>query len=374
MRVAIISDSHFDETKRFEECCRLHHWIHDDASGRGISLTVLGGDLYERRSTPEERRAAAEWITSMAELAPVAAVRGNHDVPEDVALLRRLRTEHPVIVEERAAVHIISGAAVACMAWPRKADVLAWARERGVDAGALAAEHLRAVLTGLGAEVAQHPGPRILLAHAMVSGAVAATGQPLVGSELEVSLADLALAQADFVALGHIHRGQGFRFGDVPMVYAGSPRRTDFGMDHPVGYVVANVERGHASWEFIGAPSAPMLLIDAVYDPEAGLQLVAPSDVSGAEIRIRTVVDVEYREAAKAAVATQVAAWLECGAVLVQPEERVSADVRARAPEVAAAHTLREKLCAYWAAKGFDPGDRRERLLGKLAEIEGGAA
>ena len=34
MKFALISDSHFDEGSRWEECLRLHNWIADDIAAR----------------------------------------------------------------------------------------------------------------------------------------------------------------------------------------------------------------------------------------------------------------------------------------------------------------------------------------------------
>jgi hypothetical protein len=59
------------------------------------------------------------------------------------------------------------------------------------------------------------------------------------------------------------------------------------------------------------------------------------------------------------------------GAVSVKLEPQVTTTVRARAPEVASARTLREKLCLYWAAKGVMPEpERAERLLAMAESME----
>jgi hypothetical protein len=58
------------------------------------------------------------------------------------------------------------------------------------------------------------------------------------------------------------------------------------------------------------------------------------------------------------------------GAVSVQVEEVVTPTTRARAPEIAAATTLREKVETLWTVQGFDPGVRRQSLLAKLGQIE----
>src|SRR6185369_15630788 len=129
--------------------------------------------------------------------------------------------------EEAYGVHVLAGVAVAAVAWPRKAQLLASIGQPVSHAAAtqLAADAINSLLQGLGAELAQHDGPRVLASHAMVCGSVTSVGQPLVGHDMEVGIGDLGLAKADFVALGHIHKAQEWSFGRTPIVYTGSPRR-----------------------------------------------------------------------------------------------------------------------------------------------------
>ena len=213
MQVAILADSHFDEHSRFAECVRVHDWIADDIAARGVDLILHAGDVYERKSAPREREAVAAWVQRVTQTAPLVIVRGNHDILGDLPLLARLETRHPVYVEEGAAVRYVETArgvaAVACVAWPRKASLHAMLGQVGHEGSELAAgDAMRAVLRGLGAEMAEHDGPRLLLSHAMVRGSKTSHGQPLVGCDMELGLDDLALAGADFYALGHIHMPQ----------------------------------------------------------------------------------------------------------------------------------------------------------------------
>ena len=124
-RLAVIGDSHFDETSRFDECVRLHDWIAEDMKSRGVTGVVHTGDVYERRSTPRERAAVAQWVQRVTNFAELLIIRGNHDALGDLPLLSRLRTAHTLNVEEEAGVYEVSGVTVAAMAWPRKAEVLA---------------------------------------------------------------------------------------------------------------------------------------------------------------------------------------------------------------------------------------------------------
>ena len=46
------------------------------------------------------------------------------------------------------------------------------------------------------------------------------------------------------------------------------------------------------------------------------------------------------------------------------------ADLPSEPAPIAAAHSVEEKLRAYWTMKGTPPVDRQEQLLRKLAEVE----
>ncbi len=381
MRTAIIADSHFDEGSRFEECIRIHNWIADDVAERGVDLVLLSGDLYERKSTPNDRLAASAWIRRLAETAPVVIVRGNHDVLDDLPLLVRLDTNHPVHVEEAAGVVHVAGAAVGCLAWPRKGRLLSQiAANVGLEeAGQIAAVQLQNVIRGLGAEMAKHDGPRILLAHAMVRGSVTSHGQPLVGCDMELGLEDLALARADLYALGHIHMFQDWKIDDVPVVYPGSPRRTAYGEIEQKGYVVADfLGQRLTGWEFIPTPATPMFLLEDEWGAEedgtfgwlAGLH-GEPGSIAGAEVRFRYYVGADHREAAKAAAAVIKFSLEEQGAVAVKVEDVVRPTTRARAPEIVDAKGIDEKLRTLWKARDDVPEpERADRLLSLARTIE----
>lgn len=395
-RIAIIADSHFDLSSRFEECIRVHQWIAEDVACRGVDLVLHAGDVFERRSNPEERRAVAEWLTAMAATAPVIVVRGNHDALGDLSIFSRLRTKHRVIVEEACGVHVVAGVAVGCLAWPRKAQLLAMTGASTVEHGeADARDALVNVLRGLGAEFAAHDGPRVLLAHAMVRGSMTSTGQPLVGCDMEIGLEDLSLAGADFIALGHIHMPQAWDsiLGDASAVYPGSPRRTAFGEVEEKGYVIAEIDESRlaftadaprsarVTWERVATPCAPMLLVSGMYEPEVGevcvhgLSMPTRESAPGAEIRFRYETPADAREAAKRCAAGWRERWLEYGAAAVKLEEVVIASTRARSPEVAEARTTWAQLEAYWPARSDAPAEeRRAELRAKLTTIEGAAA
>jgi len=369
MLILCSADHHFDERSRFEECVRVHRWMVELARREKPSLFLSGGDIYERASTPLEREAVAEWLTAMAEVCPVVISKGNHDRARDVELMRRLRTRHPVIVEERAGVHVVAGAAIGAIAWPEPAFLTA--RAESSDA---ASTDLRGALTnilrGLGVQLAEHDGPRVLLGHLMVDGSVTSTGQPLLGQPINVSLSDLALARAQLGIIGHIHNAQCFDVAGAPHWYPGSPFRTTFGQLETKLVLLAEFDRRRlVGVHEIATPATPMVHVVGTY---VGGQLEhdAPDKVNGAELRFRYSVANADREAAKALAEALRERWLAEGAEHVKLEQEIVVETRARMPEVVAALRPSEKLQAYWAAKGFEPGERREPLLQKFAELE----
>lgn len=378
MKVAIIGDSHFDEHSRFAECIRLHDWIADDARARGVDVVLHAGDVFERKSTPAERNAFASWVRRIADFAPLVIVRGNHDAVGDLAIFASLDTSKTVIVEEAADCHAVCTDAgelvIGCLAWPRKAELVA-SGAFGDDEGA-AGRALRAVLSGFRDEFESVERlPRILLTHAMVRGSMTSVGQPLVGMEMELGLEDLALAGADFIALGHIHMPQDWDAAGVPAVYPGSPRRTTFGEVEDKGYIVATFDGPKlVGWERVVVPATPMYLADARVDADGNRGHVTglPDEIpAGAEVRFRVHGPASQREKIREIGRDATALLTQVGAV-VKVEEVITAETRARAPEVAKAATLADKLSAFWASKGIPiTGERLARLVSKANKLEG---
>lgn len=381
MKIAIVADSHFDEHSRFQECVNLHAWIQGDAHNRGCAALLHAGDVFERRSTPRERAAVADWLRDCAITMDVVVVRGNHDQLEEHDLWPQLKTQERIETFERPGlteiVDLASGSriAVATFPWPQKAHVEA----AGVDAR----EAMRGVLRGLGDQLSTLDCPRILLAHAMVRGSRTSTGQELLGCELELGLEDLALARCDLYALGHIHAHQHWMVGDAPAIYPGSPRRANFGELEPKGYVVAEFDgRRLVGWEFVETPATPMVHVDATWIRNVSVDGAAACDgalviagvesaVSGAEVRLRVHVSADHREAARRSAQEVSDRYKAAGAVSVKVEEQVMATTRARTPEVARAVTLVDKLDALWSSRNDAPDPvRREALMAKLYELE----
>lgn len=393
-----ISDTHICATSpRWPECQRVLGWFANLALS-GADLVIHCGDLYDRASTPVDRAFAASWLMRIASACPVIVVRGNHDVSRDLEILAALSSEHPIHVCEQPTVIVEAGVVVQCLPWPRVAELAARTGATGADLDERAREALRDVLRGLecdarslreGAHRDSSPdAPVILATHALITGAITSHGQPLVGGELALGLADLALAEADVMIAGHIHAPQQWDHGGKRIAYCGSPFATAFGEHEGKSVVRLGVEDdGRVSFSRIVTPAQRMIdvraeVADPARDPSAFGLGDLPSgpvfahdghriDVAGHQVRLRYVVEAGCRELARAEAAKLRDGWLAAGAerVVVEPEVLVAST--ARAPEIARATTVREQLESMWVARSDRPPDA-DGVLSALAEIEEG--
>ncbi len=388
MRIMATGDDHFCEEKRFDECVRVHDWIADRVHAEKPDLFLLDGDIFERKSLPVERLAVARFLRAVLEVCPVVMVRGNHDWPDDIEIFSKLKGKNQLIIEQQAAVHVVNGIAVAAMAWPNVAHL----RASGMDERTA----LQNVLRGMGADIANHDGPKVAVGHWMIDGSVTSHGQPLIGHTMNVALDELAMLHCPLVLAGHVHKPQEWRFGDTEILYCGSPFRTAFGEVEEKSIVCAEWTGERWAVARMPTPARQMLLLEDEWGKEigdygwlVGLHGHPGADgVKGAEIRLRYRVDSDQREAAAEGVQMWVDKLMAEGAHSVKLEERVIAKTRARVPEMLAItdgavehevveenehakSTTERQLEVLWKARSEDIDPlRKARLLEKVSTID----
>lgn len=94
--------------------------------------------------------------------------------------------------------------------------------------------------------------PVILTAHASIQGAVYGGERTvMLGNELVLPGSVVCDPRLDYVAMGHIHKGQNLNAGShPPVIYPGSIERIDFGeFEDEKSFIIAQVERGHVTFE-----------------------------------------------------------------------------------------------------------------------------
>ena len=378
-RLLAVGDHHVRKAApRWPECERIHGFILGQIRELRPDVFVSVGDLYDSSSTPDDRAYMVDWVTQAAEECEIVFVKGNHDRYLDLSIFSRLHTRYPVHVQEDVGMYRVGGMQIAAMAWPDRIDV---AGRLGISKGiADLDERLRAHVGERLEKIHTQWDPdcaRILAGHFSVSGAVTSAGQPMKGGEINIGIADLVRARAQFVVMGHIHCPQDWMYGDVPVVYTGSPFRTAFGEAEEKGIVLADFAGGKLeSWRRIPTPATPMVLVGGYWDAEAqtlngDVAAIRPEEVRGAEIRIRYEIDDDTRVTARAAAERLCQQLLEAGAVAVKIEDPVRPSVTARVPEIAEAHGLEAKLRLFWKARAQElPAERIARLIYQAHRLE----
>lgn len=286
----------------------------DEANG--VDLVVFGGDAFKTRDPrPTYQRAFARRMRRLSQGGlPVVLIAGNHDLPtaahraHAVEIFDTLNVPYVYVSSkpEWFRIEMKSGPVqVVTLPWVTRNALLAREEYKNrslEEVNELILERLIQIVEGENGLISQldRSVPTVLAAHSTVQGAV-------YGSERSVMLGnDVLLPPSlvrhpawDYVALGHIHKHQ-VLYESPPVVYAGSLERIDFGEEKETkGFVVAEIERGNACYEFHPVDARPFVTVRAKADgddPTAQvLAAVAAHDVTDAVVRVivQTTADKE---------------------------------------------------------------------------------
>lgn len=262
MQVACIGDTHLQST----------HWRNDDrlaafdaAISAALELPQLRvivhmGDIFHGATTPDDRLAAADRLERAAKHVPVIEVEGNHGKPLDTALYSRLRTQSGIHVCTQPELIHVGGVLFAVLPYPSKAAMVAAGATREAQVKiAHDAFDLMAMEDAAG-PWDSWTGPKMLIGHLTIRGAVTSVGQPLVAAELEMDPLTLVRYGDCPKIFGHIHKHQ--VVGDA--VYVGSSCRMDWGETERKGWVLVQfagptqTDTRAYSWQFKELPVPPM--------------------------------------------------------------------------------------------------------------------
>lgn len=252
----------------------------DIALEREIDVCIFAGDAYKnQRPNPTFQREFSRRIKRLADHGvPVILLIGNHDMATADRAASSLDIfgvlDVPgVVVADREEVHQITcrqgqPLQVATVPYPQRSRLLAHDTFKNMtldDLDLALGEIMHQNLTDLAAEVMETPDiPAVLTAHLSVSEAKQGSEQSvMIGRDIVVLKSLLANPAWDYVALGHIHKHQELNKGQhPPIVYPGSLERIDFGEEgERKGFVLVELERGRAEWEFIPVQARPFITI-----------------------------------------------------------------------------------------------------------------
>ena len=80
----------------------LDQILQEGAQLPALAAWLQVGDVYDSRSTVEDRNTVAGYLVAMAQYAPVIVVGGNHCAPGDLDVLGKLASRWPIYVVTRS--------------------------------------------------------------------------------------------------------------------------------------------------------------------------------------------------------------------------------------------------------------------------------
>lgn len=374
----------------------------DQIIAAGLALPHLGawlwpGDLNHtghvgRPLVVEDTNAIAERLLRMANAAPVVIVYGNHDFAGDLDVFAKLEAAHPIYVIDRPTCVRVrlatwEDATVFCLPYPTKAG-LASMGVTPADVVDVAADALEPIFMHAAAELAAaraNGDLTLMIGHVNVGGSIVSSGQPNIGREIELAPRHLDRLGLIYKGLNHIHRGQAI----AGAWYAGSVCRLDWGEIEEKRWLQIVLDKtvmGEDVFDVVSHPIdvPPMFHIegrltrdgfftahdelmcpacsgdgDGVKDPSEGTLACATCQGSGrrsfagCEVRVRCT----FKQSEKSVLDFDLVRARFAGALTLKVEEFAEPDSPLRAPHVAAARTLRDKLHAWW---DYDAKTREE--------------
>ncbi len=279
---AHIADVHFgSDEDLLKEVVACSGFAADYVVKAKPDFVMITGDLYDHRLLLDSAGslAALAFVRRIAAVCPVLIVRGT-DLHDFDSLESLQGLPNVMVVSEARQVFFRKGtgfyecngneipdAVFSCLPSPSKTFLVSLGATPD-DAQKEVVNMVGRLLRGWGevnAVMRDAGAVTVLAGHGTIAGAVTSTGQVMIGHDLEYGTHDLALANADYVGFGHIHKSQ--KIG--PAWYAGSIGRLNAGEQEEKGFFMVDLEPGApVSPRFIQTPARKYLVIDLGKDPE----------------------------------------------------------------------------------------------------------
>ncbi|MFS0515729.1 exonuclease subunit SbcD [Nostoc sp. UIC 10607] len=279
----------------------------DRALTDAVDMVIFGGDAFPDATPPPyvQQAFASQFRRLMDANIPTVLLVGNHDQHsqgQGGASLNIYRTlgVPGFVVGDTLTTHCIETrngkVQVITLPWLTRSTLMTRQETEGsslAEVNQLLTERLRVVLEGeirrLDPDV-----PTVLLAHLMSDNATLGAERFLaVGKGFTLPLSLLTRPCFDYVALGHVHRHQNLnKSNNPPVIYPGSIERVDFSEEkEDKGYVMLELERGKAEWEFCPLTVRTFRTIEVdvskADDPQAVLiKAIAKYDNQDAVVRL----------------------------------------------------------------------------------------
>ncbi|SRR5579883_153364 len=330
----------------------------DRALGDPVDLVIFGGDAFPDATPPPyvQEAFASQFRRLVDANIPTVLLVGNHDQHAQglggasLCIYRTLGVPGFVVGDRLTTHHIQTRngkVQVLTLPWLTRSTLMT-RQETGSmsleEINQLLIERLNVVLE---AEIRRlDPNvPTVLLGHVMADNANFGSERLLaVGKGFTIPLSLLTRPNFDYVALGHVHRHQNLnKSNDPPVIYPGSIERVDFSEEKEnKGYVMIELERGRARWEFCPLSVRTFLTIEVdlskVDDPQAAiLKAIAKHEIQDAVVRLIYKLRSEQLDLIDGSLLHQ--ALSTAHTYTIQPE-LVSQLARPRVPELSASNSI----------------------------------
>ncbi|CEJ42398.1 exonuclease SbcCD subunit D [Umezakia ovalisporum] len=272
-----------------------------------VDLVLFGGDAFPDATPPPyvQEAFAVQFRRLVDADIPTVLLVGNHDQHSQGtggASLNIYRTlgVPGFVVGDSLTTHNINTPRgkiqVITLPWLTRSTLMTRQETKNAslaEVNELLTQRLQVVLEGEIRRLDPHV-PTVLLAHLMADNATLGAERLLaVGKGFTLPLSLLTRPCFDYVALGHVHCHQNLhKSNNPPVIYPGSIERVDFSEEkEDKGYVIIELERGRADWEFCPLPVRTFRTIEVdiskADDPQRALmKAIAKNHIEDAVVRL----------------------------------------------------------------------------------------
>ena len=361
MRVLAAADLHIKGGAETEEVQALDK-IAEIAEERNAHVVIVAGDVFEARSTPEQRLAFRDFIRSVNKEGggpSIVILRGNHDEQGDLSIFHD--PERRVYVHEQPGEERIYAQGfnypLTIHTIPHfNAGGVALASETLDDYGETGSSCFDQILDGIFQKVRGDDSgcPHMVAFHGVVSGARLDNGMIPRMNGIVLNVDKLSVIGCPVVG-GHYHQHQEVS----PNVwYTGSPTRQTFGEAEGDKGVMLFETDGY-TWsapEFISLNPTPMILVEAEWSGDEwnaikDTEQVLVPGIAGARVRFRYRVKQDYLSTVNLEPITTYYSY----AKELKIERVVEITTAVRCEEIAKADTVEDSFRVWAEARNSEP-------------------
>lgn len=282
MLILHAADLHLRD-RDIEEAEKCLGFLVDTAEQEAVDLIIVAGDVFDSQDVKLDSKAAklaVRTFQDLAGIAPVAVTIGtpSHD-GKAAEIFEYVGDYHPIIVAakpvqiylQNSGIRFVDTCTDACIAVvslvPQPTKQFFQGNGGSVkETDAEIAQAMGAIFAGMGAQAAGLDCPHILVGHFNVTGSLISETQILTGMDIEISPDMMALANANLVCLGHIHKSQKIKDN---IFYSGSLWPNTWGEMESKGFYLHELsDHGILESRFIQTPHKKMIRIKVDFTQE----------------------------------------------------------------------------------------------------------